>query len=100
MVDESCYFSTGVDDNITCSKELKFDEYGFPEVACSSFPCQKVLNVEISRREEEERRANQAQERAGRLAQVLNLAVDHFEKNGHVPEVLIKKMKEELGSKG
>lgn len=37
-----CYFSTSIDENISCSPDDMFDEYGFSLHECENYPCKKM----------------------------------------------------------
>ena len=49
---EGCFFSSGIDDSITCSKDGVFDDLGFPVNSCDDFPCKIIID---RTREENER---------------------------------------------
>jgi len=36
-----CYFSSGIDEFITCSNKNYFDDWGFPEYFYPKYPCFK-----------------------------------------------------------
>ena len=56
---EGCFFSSGIDDSITCSKDGVFDDLGFPVNSCDDFPCNVI--IDLTRKEEErERRLRKA----------------------------------------
>lgn len=40
-----CCFSTDITEQLSCSKDGKFDEYGFPINKCSQFPCEKYEHL-------------------------------------------------------
>ena len=42
---KKCYFSSGIDEGITCSHQPDFDFNGFPINPCEFFPCQKYKDL-------------------------------------------------------
>lgn len=44
-IDKCCYFSTGIDESITCSKVRNFDFNGLELHVCKHFPCEKVKEI-------------------------------------------------------
>jgi len=40
-----CYFSTGIDESLTCCKNGDFDFYGFPNKMCELYPCKKYIEL-------------------------------------------------------
>ena len=40
-----CTFSTDISETLSCSRDGKFDYYGFPEVVCELFPCEKYNKI-------------------------------------------------------
>jgi len=45
MSDDKCYFSSGIDESLTCSKDGRFDNNGFPIIDCPKFPCDKYKDL-------------------------------------------------------
>lgn len=43
---EKCYFSTGVCETVTCCKDGRFNEYGYPENRCPQYPCLKIKRIQ------------------------------------------------------
>lgn len=41
----TCTFSTSIADELTCSEDGEFDDYGFPVNTCPLFPCEKYQRV-------------------------------------------------------
>lgn len=37
---KKCYFSSGIDESLTCCLDGKFDQMGFPINDCPHFPCE------------------------------------------------------------
>ena len=40
-----CVFSTNIGEQLTCSQDFKFDQYGFPVKMCPYYPCEKYKKV-------------------------------------------------------
>ena len=43
--DEHCFFSTAINDEITCSKDGEFDFNGFESHICRHYPCNKIIEM-------------------------------------------------------
>lgn len=43
--EDKCYFSTGIDESITCCLDGDFDCNGFPIDPCPKFPCEKYNDI-------------------------------------------------------
>ena len=43
-----CCFSTDITDELSCSPNGRFDDYGFPLVKCEKYPCSKYLEARKS----------------------------------------------------
>lgn len=40
---QKCYFSTSIDEELSCSTDGRFDEFGFPINICNDYPCKKWM---------------------------------------------------------
>ena len=43
--DIKCMFSINIAEELTCSKDGEFDDYGFPVDICPLFPCKKYQEL-------------------------------------------------------
>lgn len=43
-----CYFSSGIDDSLTCCKDGIFDDNGFPINRCPNYPCKRYKETRES----------------------------------------------------
>jgi len=57
-MEDKCYFSTNIAEILSCCKDGKFDEYGFPNHTCQKFPCDKYLQIckDINKLEKENKK--------------------------------------------
>ena len=42
---KTCTFSTNIADELTCSEDGNFDDYGFPVNICPFFPCERYQRL-------------------------------------------------------
>lgn len=43
--DEKCFFTTAINDEITCSKDGEIDFNGFSLHECRHYPCDKIIEI-------------------------------------------------------